>query len=149
MSDFNVEQGDFNFAFSEQKPVRKEVLDFLSLLGYCAKEYDSLIIDQLVKKVESDIMEYCNLSQIPDELNLVVLYRSMGEFISVKKNCGQTDGFKLLNFEPVLSRLSEGDTSISYHMRGTRSDERRLNLLIAALIGYGKTKLAKYRRLVW
>ncbi|MDR1754116.1 MAG: hypothetical protein LBR74_04325 [Eubacterium sp.] len=125
------------------------ILSLLMLIGYDYEKDDGKVILALIEKVKYDIMGFCNIFEIPDELSQVVLYRVLGEFITVKKNCGQTKGFKALNFEPILSQISEGDTSVSYYVKGAYSAERRISLLATALSTYGKDKVIKFRRFIW
>ena len=92
------------------------------------------LLEFILEDTEQIIKDYCNIKEVPEELNNTVLRMAIDLYRN--KNPGEED-----NSLGSISSITEGDTSISYRSSATEFKDSLLN-------DY-KAQLNKYRRLVW
>lgn len=125
--------------------MEERIVERLRSLGYLeVSSGDRALILCIVRKVEQEIRNYCNLAEIPEELEVTVVENTCGEFLMMKKLSGEVLGFDL---EACVSSLSEGDTSVSFDVSMT--PEKRLDSVIGYLTAYGRDGLNRFRKVVW
>lgn len=126
---------------------RQNVIERLKQLGYVVKETDYEHIDFELTKILNYVMNYCNITTIPDILDPRIVDRICGDFLYYKKNSGSLDGF---NYDAVIKEIKEGDTTIKYAVgQGEDTPENRFDVFVKSLErGFDKW-ITPHRRLRW
>lgn len=126
---------------------RQNVIERLKQLGYVVKETDYEHIDFELTKMRNYVMNYCNITTIPDILDPRIVDRICGDFLYYKKNSGSLDGF---NYDAVIKEIKEGDTTIKYAVgQGEDTPENRFDAFVKSLErGFDKW-ITPHRRLRW
>ena len=127
--------------------IKDKVVKLLTKIGYTPTEEDDFLIDFSIDKVENDIKNYCNISEIPDGLAYVFCYRVAGEFLNAMKNSGSLDIENMKLNTAFVTSISMGDTSTSFSDKN--SDENRINSLINYLLTTGQDSINAYRCIKW
>ena len=127
--------------------VREDVIERLGQLGYTTVESDQAQIDFELEKTLNYVMNYCNITTIPDILDPRIVDRVCGYFLYYKKNSGSLEGF---NYDAVIKQIKEGDTTIAYAVgQGEDTPENRFDSFVKSLErGFDKW-ITPYRRLRW
>ena len=127
--------------------VRDDVIKRLGQLGYIATEADHDHIDFELNKILNYVLNYCNISTIPEIINPRIIDRVCSEFLYYKKNSGSLEGF---NYDAVIKSIKEGDTTISYAVgQGEDTPENRFDAFVKSLErGFDKW-ITPHRRLRW
>lgn len=127
--------------------VREDVVKRLNQLGYVPTEADNDSIDFELNKTLNYVMNYCNITTIPNILYPRIVDRVCGEFLFYKKNSGSLNGF---NYDAVIKSIKEGDTQIQYAVgQGEDTPENRFDAFVKSLDrGFDKW-LTPHRRLRW
>ena len=122
----------------------------LRILKWEEQEDDSQLVELLVEKVIDGINNFTNqnytLETIPSTIKNIVIDRTIGEFLFLKKNSG---ALPEIDSERIEKQLQVGDTSITYVTEGILTLEQRLDKIINYLINIGEKDLIKFRRLIW
>lgn len=125
----------------------EKVKQRLETIGCSTKDEEEWAINFIMQKVESEVRTECNLSDIPEGLENVVIDMVVGEFLLNKKSTGSLEG---INIDAAVKQIKEGDTSITYAIGdGDGTPEKRLDIFINYLISHGRSSFASYRRLKW
>lgn len=127
--------------------VREDVINRLMQLGYIVSEKDYEQIDFELKKIIDYTLNYCNITQVPEIINLRLIDRVCSDFLYYKKNSGSLDGF---NYDAVIKSIKEGDTTLTYAVgQGEDTPENRFDAFVKQLErGYDKW-ITPHRRLRW
>lgn len=127
--------------------VRDDVIERLKHLGYVATKNDYDHIDFELEKTLNYVMNYCNITAIPNILDHRIIDRVCAYFLYYKKNSGSLDGF---NYDTVVKSIKEGDTTVTYAVgQGEDTPENRFDSFIKDLErGFDKW-ITPYRRLRW
>lgn len=127
--------------------VMEDVIDRLKQLGYTATEEDSAQIDFELTKTINYVMNYCNITVIPDIVDPRIIDRACAYFLYNKKNSGSLEGF---NYDTVIKSIKEGDTTITYAVgQGEDTPENRFDAFVKQLErGFDKW-ITPHRRLRW
>lgn len=127
--------------------VRDDVIERLKQLGYVPTEADNDQIDFELNKTLDYVMNYCNITVIPNILNSRIIDRVCGDFLFYKKNSGSLEGF---NYDAVIKSIKEGDTTIAYAVgQGEDTPENRFDTFVKSLDrGFDKW-CTPHRRLRW
>ena len=127
-------------------PLREDVISLLNAFGVTGAEADPLIdfvLDSVVERVKNET----NLNTIPEGLKKLAVEMALGQYLSLKKNLGQLEGFDL---EAAVKQIQEGDTNTVFAIgEGNTTPEQRLDALINYLMNGRTREFIKYRRLVW
>lgn len=122
----------------------------LRILKWEEQEDDSQLLELLVEKVIDGINNFTNqnytLETIPSTIKNIVIDRTIGEFLFLKKNSG---ALLEIDSKIIEKQLQVGDTSITYVTEGILTSEQRLDKIINYLINIGEKDLIKFRRLIW
>lgn len=126
----------------------KAILQRLLCFGYKAVKEDAWCLIFSVDKIINHIKNVCNISDIPKELNEIVIDKICGEFLYNKKQSNQLD---LDNFDldMAVKQIQAGDTNIQFAIENSETDEQKLNSLINYLANYGESDLIRFRRIKW
>lgn len=127
--------------------VRDDVIKRLKQLGYEAVEGDYDQIDFELMKTLNYVMNYCNITTIPEILDHRIIDRVCSDFLYYKKNSGSLEGF---NYDAVIKQIKEGDTSITYAVgQGEDTPENRFDTFVKSLErGFDKW-ITPHRRMRW
>lgn len=126
---------------------KDDVIQRLESLGYIYNPADEDQIEFEMNKVLDYVMNYCNITTIPDILDKRIIDRICGYFLYYKKNSGSLDGF---NYDTVIKSIKEGDTTLTYAVgQGEDTPENRFDSFVRSLErGFDKC-LTPHRRLRW
>ena len=126
---------------------REQVIGRLKQLGYTASESDNEQIDYEMQKIINYVMNYCNITTIPEIIDPRIIDRVCSDFLFYKKNSGSLDGF---NYDAVIKSIKEGDTTITYAVgQGEDTPENRFDSFVKTLErGFDKW-ITPHRRLRW
>ena len=126
---------------------RDDVIKRLKQLGYTATDSDNDQIDFELNKMLNYVMNYCNITVIPDILDPRIIDRVSGDFLYYKKNSGSLEAF---NYDAVIKQIKEGDTTISYAVgQGEDTPENRFDTFVKSLDrGFDKW-CTPHRRIRW
>ena len=126
---------------------RNDVIERLKQLGYKPTVEDTASIDFELDKIINYVLNYCNISIIPEILNPRIIDRVCGEFLYYKKNSGSLDGF---NYDAVVKSIKEGDTTLTYAVgQGEDTPENRFDSFVKSLErGFDKW-ITPHRRMRW
>ena len=116
----------------------------LLALGYEVSKDDTALLTICKNKVENSIKNICNINEIPNGLDSVVLDRICGEFLFAKNQIGKLD--ENYDAEDKIQQISEGDTSITF---SGMSHGEKLDLLINSLMNSGTDELRSCRKMGW
>ncbi len=127
--------------------IRDDVISRLTQLGYNVKESDNDQLDFELTKILNYIKNYCNITTIPEILDLRIIDRVCSDFLFFKKNSGSLEGF---NYDAVIKSIKEGDTTLTYAVgQGEDTPENRFDSFVKSLErGFDKW-ITPHRRLRW
>lgn len=127
--------------------VRNDVIERLKQLGYTVTESDYDQIDFELKKTLNYVMNYCNITTIPEILDPRITDRVCSDFLYYKKNSGSLEGF---NYDAVIKSIKEGDTTLTYAVgQGEDTPENRFDAFVKSLERGMDKLLTPHRRLRW
>lgn len=126
---------------------RDEVINRLKHLGYVASEMDYEHIDYELNKTKNYVLNYCNITEVPEIVYPRLIDRVCADFLYYKKNSGSLKGF---NYDAVIKSIKEGDTQIQYAVgQGEDTPENRFDSFVKQLErGFDKW-ITPHRRLRW
>lgn len=126
---------------------REQVIGRLKQLGYTATESDNEQIDYELQKITNYVMNYCNITTIPEIIDPRIIDRVCSDFLFFKKNSGSLDGF---NYDAVIKSIKEGDTTITYAVgQGEDTPENRFDSFVRTLERGTDKWLTPWRRIRW
>lgn len=120
----------------------KKVANKLKLLGYDIPDRESEILEILIDEVRDYILNYCNIKEVPAEINSCWVSLVCQKYLQNKLALGDMEGVENGN----ISSISEGETSISYD--NSNSSVARIQKLIDKL-GKVENQLVSYRKVKW
>lgn len=120
----------------------KQVANNLKLLGYNIPDGENEILEVLIDEVRDYILNYCNIKEVPTELNSCWATLVCQKYLQNKLALGDMEGVENGN----ISSISEGETSISYD--NSNSSVARMQKLIDKL-GKVENQLVSYRKVKW
>ncbi len=126
----------------------QRVNERLSSLGYEVLITDNFSINFLANKVFKRITSECNLVEVPDDLEYILIDMVCGEFLYSKKQIGGLND--VFDLETAVKTIKTGDTDVTYALgNGSETVEERLNKLIYHLMTYGEKEFLCYRKIKW
>lgn len=123
------------------------VIKRLKQLGYTVSDADMEQLDFDLTKTLNYVLNYCNITMIPEILEPRIVDRVCSDFLYYKKNSGSLEGF---NYDAVIKSIKEGDTTITYAVgQGEDTPENRFDAFVKSLErGFDKW-ITPHRRLRW
>lgn len=127
--------------------LKDDVIDRLKQFGYTVTDDDNAQLDFELNKTINYVMNYCNITTIPDILDPRIVDRVCSDFLNYKKNSGSLEGF---NYDVVIKSIKEGDTQIQYATgQGEDTPESRFDSFVKSLErGFDKW-ITPWRKLRW
>ena len=122
-----------------------DIKNRLTSLGYTVTDEDDDSIALLLRKVERYIKHWCNIDEVPDCLEDVVIERVCGEFLLDKASFNQLDEALVAS---LVKTTKIGDTEIQYQV-GATTPLDILRSQCKNMASYGKSELISHRRLPW
>ena len=122
------------------------VINRLEWFGYEVVHSDLLTIKFIIEKIENKGKTDCNIDEIPEELNNVLVDMVVGNFF-IEKKTFDPDSLKSINFESVIKQIQEGDTNITFS-DNSKTPEQRFDELINYLINK-EYDFSCYRKIRW
>ncbi len=120
--------------------------ELLAALGFTVAANDALLL-YLVGSVTERVLNETNQTEIPEGLEYLSAEMVVGEYLNLKKNSGELDGF---DTEAAIKQIQEGDTNITFALgAGSFTPEQRLDNLINYLTNGRTREFIRYRRVVW
>lgn len=123
--------------------IKKTVIELLKPFGVEIAEDDFSLLF-LIQSTTQDILNFCNLKELPKELEHVVERRVVANVLNLKL---QASGEESIEVEKGIKSITEGDVSVSYD---TSLDK---GVLIARFIKdnmkYGVDNLYGFRDFRW
>ena len=123
--------------------IKKTVIELLKPFGVEVAEDDFSLLF-LIQSTTQDILNFCNLKELPKELEHVVERRVVANVLNLKL---QASGEESIEVEKGIKSITEGDVSVSYD---TSLDK---GVLIARFIKdnlkYGMDNLYSFRDFRW
>lgn len=120
----------------------KQVANKLKLLGYNISDGENEILEILIDEVKDYILNYCNIKEVPTELNSCWVSLVCQKYLQNKLALGDMEGVENGN----ISSISEGETNISYD--NSNSSVARMQKLIDKL-GKVENQLIGFRKVKW
>lgn len=122
---------------------KKTVIELLKPFGVEVAEDDFTLLF-LIQSITQDILNYCNLKELPKELEHVVVRRVVANLLNSKL---QTSGEGSIEVEKGIKSITEGDVSVSYD---TSLDKGVLiSRFIKDNLSYGMDNLYSFRDFRW
>lgn len=125
--------------------LKDEIVKRLKSLGYeVVQDKDDFLLEYIFKKVEQDIKNKTNQSEVPDGLHYVLIERICGEFLN---GLYSTNLLSETQIDSVVASIKEGDTQVSFDVNS--SPQAIFKAYISRMTNYGNDDFAKYRKFVW
>lgn len=122
----------------------EKVKERLVSLGYECVESDDFALGFIISQKEQYIKHFCNINEVPACLEWVLIDMVCGEFLLGKKTMGQLTS---MGIEPIVKRLTEGDTTVEYN--ATTDREATFNAYLDKMIHGHNSDLIAHRKLRW
>lgn len=120
--------------------------ELLAALGYTVAVDDAMLVF-IGNSVTERVKNETNQSEIPEGLEYLSAEMVVGEYLNLKKNSGELEGF---DTEAAIKQIQEGDTNITFALgAGSSTPEQRLDNLINYLINGRTREFIRYRRVIW
>ena len=123
------------------------IIEKLKSYGYTTVEPSDIVIINLLRAdVEQYIKHYCNLHEIPDCLENVIVDMTCGKFLQMKKSTGQLTELQLGG---VLKAVRDGDTQVEYNVSYQVDPESTFLVYVDKMINGHANQLIRHRRMIW
>lgn len=125
-----------------------EVVARLNDFGYTALAADEHVINFLINKWTTYVLDFCNVDSLPVGVEPKLIDKVCGEFLYYKKGSGQLG--ETFDFEAPAKIIKEGDTSITMsYGEGGKTPEQRFDNMLSTLMNSFDKNLVRYRRMAW
>ena len=124
------------------------ILEALKSYGYVTPEGadDTTLVFMLISDVNQYIKHYCNVNEVPECLEHVVISMVCGKFLQLKKVTGQLTQIQL---DGVLKSVRDGDTTVEYNVSYLADPEATFTAFVDKMINGHESELISHRRLTW
>jgi hypothetical protein len=120
-----------------------KVIELIELFGIRIST-DDFYLAFAVESTIQDILNFCNLKEIPVELEHVIVRRVLAKILDFKLQTSDADS---INIEKGIRSITEGDVSISYDTSLDRGV--LLSKFIKDGLNYGTDNLYSFRDFRW
>ena len=115
-------------------------------LGYTVKEGDAFALGFVFEKCSTTIIHFCNISEVPTDLEKVLVDFVCAEFLRAKKSSGQLSEIEL---DAIVRSIDTGDTSTEFAVGSISADEKFYLLLNKLSFDPTSPDLLYHRKIVW
>lgn len=122
----------------------EQVKERLNSLGYEIVDGDEFGLQFALQKAEQYIKHFCNINEVPDCLEHVLIDMAAGEFLLAKKSLGQLSSMQV---EPIVKKIQEGDATVEY--AATVDREATFNAYLDKMVHGQDSELITHRKLRW
>ncbi len=122
------------------------ITERLNQMGIDVKVSDRSFIISEYEKVLSFIRVSCNVDEISEELEYVIIERTCGNFLFILKNSGRLEE---TDAEAFVKEISEGDVKVVFDENSVLSQEQKADRIIDYLMGYGEDIILSNRCVCW
>lgn len=120
----------------------------LESFGYhFLNDADLMVVNFCVDKVTNHIRNFCNIPEVPIELQEVAVDMVCAEFLNAKYQTGQLNLSGLNLASGAVEQITEGDTTVKFASGST--DAARFTTMIDKLTHGRDGDLIRFRRMVW
>lgn len=123
-----------------------DIKNRLKMIGYELKKEDAIVINFVIDKVVNSIKTRCNIEEVPNTLDQIIVDRVCGEFLFAKKGAGKLEDF---DFAVTEKSIRIGDTTIDFAVNSNLSPEANFDRLLKTLMTAGESDLVSFRKLRW
>ena len=123
-----------------------EIKTRLKSFGYEFVDGDEIAIEYAEGKAIQYIKHFCNISEIPECLDYVLMDIICGEFLQLKRNTGQLTSIQT---DATVKSIQDGDTRVEYNVSYQTDPNGVFNEFVKSLINGHNEELLRHRRLVW
>ena len=121
--------------------IKDLVIARLTMFGVTLEETDTPMIEYGIEFIGLKIKNFCNIEEIPEELDYEWANAVCADFLRMKLSTGSLE-----NVSGIVKSITEGDTTISYSESGTPESQlleciSRMALDISGLV--------RFRKMVW
>ncbi len=121
----------------------EKIILMLEAMSFELEENDRTLVSYILENVKRSVLNYCNLKELPEELESAVINATCAEYIRAWKNTGKMNG---KTAEAVVKSVQEGDTTITF--AEGEAPGKKLDRLISSMeLDY--SALNAFRRLRW
>ena len=113
--------------------------------GYEVQEVEKPALLFLIEKVKQEIFVFCNIIEIPSELEPLLIDKVCGEYLQQLHQIGKLG--ENFSFEKELKAITEGDSSFTF--ADDDSAEMKFKRFTSWLIGHNDWMLIEFRKLRW
>lgn len=122
----------------------QDITDRLNQLGYEVLEADTMSLNFCGLSVKQNILNDINAKELPIELYHLFIDMTCGEFLKMKQDSNQLEGFDV---DGAINSISMGDVSVSYN--SDMSIDEKFTKLLEVLTESRKGDMACFRRIRW
>lgn len=115
-----------------------KIKERLISLNYQPVAEDDWLIEYMMKVKRQEILNYCNIDEVPEELEHILIERVCGSFLAQKAIQNPQ------NTESVVKSIKEGDVSIDYAVLSVSPLS-----LFSQMAASGEEELLCYRQMKW
>ena len=115
-----------------------KIKERLISLNYQPVAEDDWLIEYMMRVKRQEILNYCNVGEVPEELEHILIERVCGSFLAQKAIQNPQ------NTESVVKSIKEGDVAIDYAVSVANP-----MALFAAMAAAGEEELLCYRQMKW
>lgn len=117
-------------------------------LGYETTDNDTFALGFLQTKEENYVKHFCNIKEIPECLDQVIIDKICGEFLSQKKATGSSStdgGTNTMGASGVVKKIQDGDTTVEFEV----SSNITFNTVVKDLTKSYEEELIRHRKICW
>lgn len=126
----------------------KDVVERLNTLGYNLNEGDIVTLQFAINGVEQYIKNFCNISEIPNELYYVAVDMAAGTLLKTKQSIGINVCDNIDYSAAGVSSIKEGDLTINFSTGDSNSTTNLFSALLKKLCNRD-AELIAFRKLRW
>lgn len=115
-------------------------------LGYAVKEGDAFALGFVFEKCSTTIIHFCNISEVPTDLEKVLVDFVCAEFLRAKKSSGQLSEIEL---DAIVRSIDTSDTKTEFAVGSISADEKFYLLLNKLSFDPTSPDLLYHRKIVW
>lgn len=128
---------------------KEKIETYLEAIGYKKEEKDDAILKLLEERIVNTILILIRNKELPEQLNHIVVIRTVGEFLRLKQSSNNL-GIEGLKFDLIVTEKSIGRTKINLSKPTTmKSPIELFSENVSRLLEYGEEEIKKFRKIRW